>query len=347
MERLDLEDEAHLRTLTTPHQWKTGTNWDLMFGQKLTECLPLDNGRHLKNPSAILGDLERLPAELLLPILTQQIDLQSLTDLRRVSQRAMDIVDSIPEYHVIVKHAPDALRAVLIAKKDNQVTCQRMFNKLISFECERCGEFGGLLYLITFKRLCWGCFMTNLEFIPILESEVGTSFLLTKEELQAVDHIVHPPSRNMEDRDVTDGKKRYDLMVLLSVASENREKNNRTGNIFPFTAQEIKEMTGWRLKKNPRSPLARNALLDYPGFSLMIDQRTTFGTSTRLKRLDELIKASILFPYFDKSTKMAEFGFLCEECVRVSKNPWVWYNMATFKKHLADSECGKIFESKM
>ncbi|KAG7135408.1 hypothetical protein HYQ46_008930 [Verticillium longisporum] len=63
-----------------------------------TRC-PLDNGRHadaLMSTHYPAGQLDQLPAELLIQILLQ-IDIPSLTHFRRVNRRAMGLVDSIPQ----------------------------------------------------------------------------------------------------------------------------------------------------------------------------------------------------------------------------------------------------------
>ncbi|KAM9880931.1 hypothetical protein VDGL01_04939 [Verticillium dahliae] len=63
-----------------------------------TRC-PLDNGRHadaLMSTHYPAGQLDQLPAELLIQILLQ-IDIPSLTHFRLVNRRAMGLVDPIPQ----------------------------------------------------------------------------------------------------------------------------------------------------------------------------------------------------------------------------------------------------------
>lgn len=57
----------------------------------------LDNGRHRPIPKYALGALEQLPLEIIHMVLIQ-LDIRSLTDFRHVNQRALQVVDSIPQY---------------------------------------------------------------------------------------------------------------------------------------------------------------------------------------------------------------------------------------------------------
>lgn len=65
--------------------------------QDLEQSCPLDNGKHQSRLKHDLGDLDALPVEITGNILIQ-IDLRTLTDFRRVNNRAMQVVDSILEY---------------------------------------------------------------------------------------------------------------------------------------------------------------------------------------------------------------------------------------------------------
>lgn len=73
--------------------------------QLVTRC-PLDNGRYIDASIPVrysVGQLDQLPAELLIQVLLYT-DLPSLTRLRRVNRRAMELVDSVPQYAAIIKH---------------------------------------------------------------------------------------------------------------------------------------------------------------------------------------------------------------------------------------------------
>ncbi|EHK97988.1 hypothetical protein M7I_6220 [Glarea lozoyensis 74030] len=72
---------------------------------------PLDYGRHESKKIEILpgstSDLFRIiPTEIIVKILSM-LDLQSLTDLRRVSWGVRAIVNTIPAYKDLMKYSPD------------------------------------------------------------------------------------------------------------------------------------------------------------------------------------------------------------------------------------------------
>ncbi|KAF2136590.1 uncharacterized protein K452DRAFT_237240, partial [Aplosporella prunicola CBS 121167] len=85
------------------------------------------------------------------------LDLRTLTDFRCVNQRAMQVVDSIFPYNAIIKHVRNALRGILSIETGRWITCEALFETLCTPQCESCGAFGGYLYLITCKRVCYRC----------------------------------------------------------------------------------------------------------------------------------------------------------------------------------------------
>ncbi|KAL4960996.1 uncharacterized protein BDV14DRAFT_204147 [Aspergillus stella-maris] len=86
----------------------------------------LDNGRHRPTPKYPLGTLEQLPPEIHNMILLY-LDIRALTDLRRISRRVMQVIDSIPAYKAIVQHAPYLLRAILSINTGQWIVCQDLY----------------------------------------------------------------------------------------------------------------------------------------------------------------------------------------------------------------------------
>lgn len=112
--------KTELEALTSPHLRITDNSLDQ---NELAERCPLNNGRHACEQGHSLGRLGLLPPELLNTVLSQ-LDLQSLTDFRRINQRAMHFVDSVPQYQLILEHTPAALRGMLSIKCARFSTCQ-------------------------------------------------------------------------------------------------------------------------------------------------------------------------------------------------------------------------------
>ncbi|KAG5942151.1 hypothetical protein E4U59_001312 [Claviceps monticola] len=132
-----------------------------------TRC-PLDNIRTAERSIPACqsaGQLDQLPAELLVIVLLY-LDVPSLTNFRRVNRRAMDIVDSVPQYAALIKHCPNIVRAILSIKAD-AFDCNVLYKTLSTFSCSTCERFGDHLYLIDCRRVCYHCFTERLEYFPL------------------------------------------------------------------------------------------------------------------------------------------------------------------------------------
>ncbi|CRK27581.1 hypothetical protein BN1723_008289 [Verticillium longisporum] len=141
-----------------------------------TRC-PLDNGRHadaLMSTHYPAGQLDQLPAELLIQILLQ-IDIPSLTHFRRVNRRAMGLVDSIPQYAALIKHCPNIIRAILSIQAD-AFDCGTLYRTLSTYRCSTCKRFGDHLYLVNCRRVCYFCFTQRLEYFPLTIGQASTLF---------------------------------------------------------------------------------------------------------------------------------------------------------------------------
>ncbi|KAH7019653.1 hypothetical protein EDB80DRAFT_701256 [Ilyonectria destructans] len=135
---------------------------------KLATRCPLDNGRHADTSIPVrhlAGQLDKLPVEILTQVLLYT-DIPSLTRFRRVNRRAMDLVDSIPQYAAIIKHCPDIIRAILSIQAD-AFNCSTLYATLCTTQCAKCKCFGNHLFLIDCRRVCYMCFTRKLEFSPL------------------------------------------------------------------------------------------------------------------------------------------------------------------------------------
>lgn len=147
-------------------------------------CL-LDNGRHskeFKNPVSSSGYLGALPVELL-HIIFIDLDIASLTALRRVDQRTRLAVDSQPEYNNIFTHAPNLLRAVLTFDVGGSVSCRQLHMVLCSRKCAACGRYGEFLFLLTFERACSVCLEVDIMFFALDSIQARVNFGLGRAEM--------------------------------------------------------------------------------------------------------------------------------------------------------------------
>ncbi|KAH7333252.1 hypothetical protein BKA65DRAFT_459953 [Rhexocercosporidium sp. MPI-PUGE-AT-0058] len=143
---------------------------------------PLDNGRLDKqHDTTTLGTLETLPVELLQTILLD-LDLQSLTSLRRVNRRARLAIDMLWQYNEIITYASNCLRAALSINVSTSISCRQLHTELCSQECVTCGRFGAFLYLLTCSRVCYVCLVEDPRFLPLTPKHARRAFGLSSYE---------------------------------------------------------------------------------------------------------------------------------------------------------------------
>lgn len=148
-----------------------------------TRC-PLDNGRHSGTPEQTVGQLDLLPLEIVNEILLS-MDLPTLTNFRCINRRAMQLVDSLPQYRMVFKHCPNVLRAIL-STNANSYDCRLLYNTLATTRCSSCSNFGSYLYLITCKRVCHLCFRRRPDYVPVAAHGASKITGVSKTQLDRV-----------------------------------------------------------------------------------------------------------------------------------------------------------------
>ena len=154
---------------------------------------PLDNGRHVILPKTSVGQFDLLPAELINQVLGM-LDIPTLTTFRRVNQRAMDLVDSLPPYRRLWTSCPNVLRAV-VSINATFFRCETLFQALTREKCESCSLFGGYLYLITCKRVCYFCFTKRKEYFPVSLTLASRQAKVQKKALSHLPQVLSLPGR--------------------------------------------------------------------------------------------------------------------------------------------------------
>lgn len=157
-----------------------------------THC-PLDSGQYSIQPQYSLGQLDTLPLEIVIDILLT-LDIPSLTAFRHVNRRAMGLVHSLHQYRMVVKHCPNVLRAI-ISIDARYFNLRTLYNTLSTSRCETCYRFGGYLYLITCKRVCYFCFTSNPIYLPISVGFAAKHTGLSRKLIKNLAHILSIPGR--------------------------------------------------------------------------------------------------------------------------------------------------------
>ncbi|SCV35957.1 uncharacterized protein FFB14_05823 [Fusarium fujikuroi] len=132
--------------------------------------------------SAGLGSLDRLPLELLHDTLLR-LDVYSLFKFRQTNRRSREAVDSLKQYQMIVLHGLNLFCALLRTRLAVGISLLDFYNALCLKSCSLCGEFGGFMSLLTWKRCCFKCLKEAPETQVQTLSAARKEFHLTKVEL--------------------------------------------------------------------------------------------------------------------------------------------------------------------
>ncbi|KAK3944831.1 hypothetical protein QBC46DRAFT_278870 [Diplogelasinospora grovesii] len=114
-------------------------------------------------PTAELGILDRLPAELMSMVL-RELDIRSFFHFRQVNRRARVLSTRLWEYELVSKHGLEGLRGLLRAELAHCFAIDDLYQPLITDKCSTCGAFGGLLFLFTAERCCFDCLQSSAHY---------------------------------------------------------------------------------------------------------------------------------------------------------------------------------------
>ncbi|KAL2133610.1 hypothetical protein VTI74DRAFT_2048 [Chaetomium olivicolor] len=137
-------------------------------------------------PTASLGFLDRLPVEVVCQII-RCFDVASLLRFRQANRRARQLMTTLPEYRVVTEYAMDSVLALYKTSIASHFTLTDILAALGTENCPLCGQFGGFVFLLAFRRCCFACLgapelavyqartITNkrLQNVPVLRSIPG------------------------------------------------------------------------------------------------------------------------------------------------------------------------------
>ncbi|KAL2142943.1 hypothetical protein VTI28DRAFT_522 [Corynascus sepedonium] len=135
-----------------------------------------------RTPDTGLGTLGLLPLELLHDVLLR-LDIRSLFNFRQANLSSRRIVDSLHQYQIMVSHGLNLLCALLRTRLANGNSLLDFYHVLCTKACTLCGEFGGFVSLLTWKRCCFACLQGALETQVQTLAGIRKQFHLTKTEL--------------------------------------------------------------------------------------------------------------------------------------------------------------------
>ena len=295
--------------------------------------LLLDNGHHRIEPRYGLGVLDQLPLELLSEILVH-VDLRTLTDFRRVNQRAMQVIDSIPKYQVIVEHGAQALQCILSMETGGHASCLDLFHMLCNPYCEECGDLGEMIYLPTCKRICESCSKQKSKYLPLLAAEAMREFGVSQRHLKTI-----PRMRNVGHYGLGYYRRRrsqcqvrhtfFDPEALcLAAMSLHRPVSTTEQRVTGVSSEDIADFQN-TLRLQPEDkvwPKGCQRPKQHQGQRIMDDVR-------RIMAVTEV-------PWVNPSTNAPEWPVHCNGCSgRAREGPHPWnrkFTKASFADHIKE-----------
>ncbi|PWY68646.1 hypothetical protein BO70DRAFT_366019 [Aspergillus heteromorphus CBS 117.55] len=279
--------------------------------------------------------LDRLPLEIIQMVL-MRLDIRSLTDFRQVNRKARLVTDSIPQYRQILTHAPALFRRCLNIESARFFSCQELYNQLCTAECDSCGDFGGYLYLITCRRVCFLCFTEKVDYLPLLRKDLTIHFGLHSKNLTGL-----PCMRSFPGRYSPRGIKCQRRQILFDYSSARQAGVAVHGSIESMEKYAL-QMASKRSNKN-------NSDLPYGRTGEIYVRRSRSecpvdGKCSNPRRFMSIISA----PYLGEQLATAEWGVHCVACKpHHYGRPLHWrrkYTIKGFQGHVR--ECGEIISGR-
>ena len=308
---------------------------DFLLDDNLVEA-PVHNNNDVRSPcKENLGALDKLPLEILHEILSQ-LDLYSLTSFRDVNRRASESTESMLQYQIVSEFAPKALQGILIIGTARWITCQDLFNKLCTASCEICGDFGGYLYLLTCKRVCFVCFSEGERCLPLRLNQAARKFGLNRVTLRKLPQMCCLPG--------TYSPQKKQLRVATKFVDFESARNAGIalhGSIAAmerYASDKLDEKLyhyQMRVRENLKSFMDPYHRVRRPRTEDPVDRKT--GNPFRFM-------AVVATPWLNRVSQKPEWGYYCAGCLDYA-GEWPLhsrrkYTLASFSEHLR--ECGEI-----
>lgn len=167
--------------------------------------------------SSILGSLDILPTEILHFVLNL-LDFQSLSRFSRVCHRGKAIIESLPAYRNLTKHASAALIALSQTKLITFHSAALIHAALRSQNCTSCQNFAPFLFLLTCERCCYQCLCRDLSLRAITLQMARSCFGLSSKNLRQIPSMLSIPGTYSVQHTVT--RQRRIRLVSLKQAKE-------------------------------------------------------------------------------------------------------------------------------
>ncbi|KAI0099714.1 hypothetical protein GGR51DRAFT_389442 [Nemania sp. FL0031] len=252
-----------------------------------------------------LGSLDALPMELVHYVLGF-LEFQPLMELMCVSRQWKIVVETLPAYAALTKHAQVELVLMVMTDTLKYHSISTLHNAMLSQKCASCFEFGGFLFLPTCERICITCLWHNQAYWMIAIRPARFWFSLTEEEVLAL-----PVMKAVPDTYTIQGSERTRLSQepLVSV-KQTKELAIKVHGSARMIRVKYKERIHCR--PNPVYQWLHDAPLEPPGRDLSREPMKP-AAGHHFEGM-----AAIRFPYVHGEEK--DIGRLCRGCEYMAGN---------------------------
>lgn len=283
-----------------------------------------------------LGTLDVLPLEVLHLIL-DQLDVSAIAMFRQANRQALDLVSSLPSYEAITRVAPNILRSYRAIQAERIVTCSQIYEQLCQPACQKCGDFGGYLYLLTCSRVCFLCVAEDPVYLPLRPRQACRKFGLGQ---RATDTL---PTMLTRGGLYSPNEKKLKGGILLV----DHDAARQAGIDLYGSATLMEEYVSGKEAERQREyeeKLRRVRTSDAGQGSIRRPAGEPFdgrsGNPARFASVNRI-------PWIDKATRQVEWGIHCRGCRR-SRNRLSHcrqkYTLASFRSHL--NQFGMVHNNK-
>lgn len=294
--------------------------------EKLARCCPLDNSQKRCHGVPIFsGMLDTLPLELQ-NLIFVQLDLQSLTDLRRVSQNSRLAVDDLFQYRTIRTQAPELLRAVLSHGIARWTLIEDLFDALTSQACTLCGDFGAFIYLLSCSRACYVCISYDPQFCPQLASSVKAKYALDDRALAGL-----PTLRSLPGSSAHQQNTHWEQLALV-----DRKAAKEAAMALKYSLKAKSGYCLWVNRSKPMTCLQLIMLQNNDAVDRQVHPLRTVANDTQTPQFVGIIRV----PWLSRVSGKLEWGVSCKGCHRRPTNfkrratSKIMYSQDDFLKHL-------------
>ncbi|PYI16789.1 hypothetical protein BO99DRAFT_464678 [Aspergillus violaceofuscus CBS 115571] len=226
-----------------------------------------------------------LPLEIIRMIFLD-LDMLTLSHLRSVNKTTKQIIDSLPEYHLLHTHAADTLRLLDVTQCTHHFSVGQLYWELRHPQCRTCGDFGPFLFIPTCTRSCFACNRTHSQYrmapIKVVFSWYGLSLDNDWHRLPLV-HTLDCTRWTQHER------------MLVSIAQA------KALHLQLAAPQARRSHTGDRRNSSNTWTPSPTRYSEY------------WGSRWRLS-------ATVAFPYYDPVARSVETGVYCLGCVKYWEN---------------------------